>query len=340
MTRPPLKEVAALAGVSEPTVSRVLNGRLGVATATRDRVIGALRALGFDGVPEPRSVRRNTVGIICGEFLNPVFPTFVHHISAELGRRGYLTTVSVTDRDLAPEERCLAELSDYGVDGVVCIGGRHAELGAGLGHYRDVSDGGTPIVLVNGIATDLDVPHVRCDEGAGARKAVTHLIRLGHRDIGCVLGSSAYIPTTRLVDGYRQTIAAHDLVEPDGAITDAPFTLEGGRAAATRLIERGVTAMICGNDLMALGAVLAAISLTGSDTDISVVGYDGTEFTAHTHPPLTTLRQPFEDMARLISDAMISEIEGTNRFRDHFVFEPQLVARESTHPVRRSRTAV
>jgi LacI family transcriptional regulator, repressor for deo operon, udp, cdd, tsx, nupC, and nupG len=332
VTRPPLKAVAALAGVSEPTVSRVLNGRMGVAAATRHRVVVALRELGFHGVPEPRSDRRNTIGIVGGEFLNPVFPTLTHHISFELGRRGYLATVAITDRDLVPEERCVAELTDYGVDGIVFLGGRHAELDGRIDHYRDLAESGTPVVLVNGIATDLKVPHVRCDEGAGARKAVTHLIRLGHRRIGCVLGAERYIPTVRFIEGYRQTLAAHDIVEPDGAIVDAPFTMEGGRAAARRLIERGFTAMICGNDLMALGAVLAATSFAGTHTDISVVGYDGTEFTAHTSPPLTTLRQPFEDMARLVCDAIISEIDGTRRFRDHFVFEPQLLSRESTHP--------
>ena len=98
--------------------------------------------------------------------------------------------------------------------------------------------------------------------------------------------------------------------------------------------------MICGNDLMALGAVLAATSIAGTHTDISVVGYDGTEFTAHTSPPLTTLRQPFEDMARLVCDAIISEIDGTHRFRDHFVFEPQLLSRESTHPHKPVRAGV
>jgi LacI family transcriptional regulator, repressor for deo operon, udp, cdd, tsx, nupC, and nupG len=332
MIRPPLKDVASLAGVSEPTVSRVLNGRLGVAPTTRARVIAALSQLGFDGVPEPRSERRDTVGIVCGDFLNPVFPAFTHHISFELGRRGYLTTIAVTDRDLVPEERCVTELTGYGVDGIVFLGGRHAELDGRLDHYRELSANGMPVVLVNGIATDLPVPHVRCDEGAGARKAVTHLIRLGHRRIGCVLGAARFIPTVRFIEGYHDTLTAHGIDEPEGAIVDAPFTLEGGRAATRRLLERGFTAMICGNDLMALGAVLAAASFEGGRRDVSVVGYDGTEFTTHTSPPLTTLRQPFEDMSRLVCDAIMSEIDGTNRFRDHFVFEPQLLARESTHP--------
>lgn len=332
MSRPPLKTVAALAGVSEPTVSRVLNGREGVSDGLRARVVAALESLGFDDVPEPQTTRRGVIGIVCGEFLNPVFSTFVHHISTELGRRGYLCSVAVTDRELVPEERCIRELVQTGVDGIVFIGGRHSEVDGDLQRYRDLTEQGMAIVLVNGIATDLDVPHVRCDERAGARMAVTHLVQLGHTRIGCLLGSPRFIPTARFIEGYRETLAVHGIPEPDLAIVHTPFTLEGGRAGATRLLDAGITAMIAGNDLMALGAVLAG-RLRGGDP-VSVVGYDGTEVTVLTDPPLTTLRQPFEDMAQHIAEAMISVIDQSHRFDDHYVFEPQLLARSSTHGVR------
>lgn len=326
MNRPPLKDVAALAGVSEPTVSRVLNGRIGVAESTRHRVIAALETLGYRDVPEPRAVRRNVVGIICGDFLNPVFATFVHHISTDLGRKGYLTTVAVTDRDLVTEERCIAELVDTSVDGAIFIGGRHAEVDGDLTHYCDLAASGFASVFVNGHDTGIHAPHVRCDEQAAARRAVDHLIGLGHTAIGCILGSSRFIPTRRFVDGYRQALGAAGIDEPDEAIVETAFTLEGGRAGATRLIERGITAVIAGNDLMALGASLAA----AAHGPLAIIGYDGTDMTAFTSPALTTVRQPFEDMSQLISDAIVSEIDGSHRFRDHYVFEPQLMVRESS----------
>lgn len=328
--RPPLKDVAALSGVSEPTVSRVLNGREGVAVSTRDRVVEALRSLGYDDVPEPRRTRTGVIGLVCGEFQNPVFAAFVNQISTELGRKGHLTTVSVTDPDLAPEERCIDELVRCGVDGIIFLGGRHSHVNGDRTHYRSLADAGVPIAFLNGDDTGIDAPHVWCDEGAGARKAVQHLIRLGHTRIGCLLGSPRYVPTARFVSGYRAVLAEHGLPEPDGAIVDVTFTLEGGRAGANRLLDRGITAMIAGNDLMALGAILAASSHPRVH-EVSVVGYDGTEFTAFTDPPLTTLRQPFSEMAQLITDAIISEADGSHRFRDHYVFEPELVVRSSTH---------
>ena len=331
MGRPPLKSVADLAGVSEPTVSRVLNGRPGVASATRQRVVEALDRLGFRDVPEPRRSRRNAIGLVCGEFTNPVFPTLVHHLSTQLGRHGLLAIVAVTDPQLVPEERCIAELVDANVDGLVLLGGRHAEVDHDLGLYQRLLDEGLPLVLVNGGATSLDTPQIYCDEGAGAVKAVAHLAELGHTSIGCVLGSWRYVPTHRIAGGYRAALETAALEEPLDAIVETSFTLEGGRAGATRLLRRGITGILAGNDLMALGAIQAAtragLAVPG---DVSVVGYDGTDLTDMTNPPLTTLRQPFEDMAVLVVDALLSEIDGSHRYRDHYVFEPQLVARETT----------
>lgn len=337
MERPPLKQVAALAGVSEPTVSRVLNGREGVSAATRARVVEVLESLGYDETPEARPARRGVIGLVCGEFLNPAFAAFVHHISTELARRNHLTSIVVTDRELASEERCVRELEHARVDGFVFLAGHHAEVDGDLSHYERLHAGHVPLVLVNGMATDLDVPHVRCDERAGARLAVSHLIKLGHTRIGCLLGSSRYIPTLRFIEGYRETMAKHGLAEPPDAIVETAFTLEGGRAGATRLLDSGITGMIAGNDLMALGAVLA--SRVRDEPPVSVIGYDGTDMTQLTDPPLTTLRQPFEDMSRLVVDAVLAEVDGIHRFRDHYVFEPQLVARATTHSFRSTALA-
>jgi DNA-binding LacI/PurR family transcriptional regulator len=334
MVRPPLKDVAALADVSEPTVSRVLNGRPGVARPTRERVIRALASLGYTDVPEPRATRRDVVGIVCGEFSNPVFPTLVHHIGTELGRKGYVCTVAVTDPDLAPEERCITELVESGVDGYVLVGGRHAEVGGELEHYRELVSSGAPVVLVNGAATELDVTHVICDEGAGARQAVSHLVALGHTRIGCLLGSARFVPTGRFLDGYRHTMREAGLVEPEGAVVEAAFTYEGGRAGAARLLDRGMTAVIAGNDLMALGALHAAAGGHGGPSGLSVVGYDGTDLTAFTAPKLTTLRQPFAEMATHVALAVTSELDGSTAFRDQYVFEPSLVLGDSTHAAR------
>jgi DNA-binding LacI/PurR family transcriptional regulator len=332
VSRPLLRDVAALAQVSEPTVSRVLNGRTNVAAATRDKVTAALQQLGYTDVPEPKAVRRNVCGIVCGEFLNPVFPTLIHHISEALAREGFLTNVTVTDPNSAPEERCVRELRGSGVDGAIFVGGHHAEVDGDMSVYRFAAGEGLPMVLVNGGDTRLDVPHVYCDERIGAYKATTHLIELGHTRIGCVLGTDRFVPTGRMLSGYRSALADASLVPPAGAVTSVAFTLEGGRVGARKLLDAGFTGIIAGNDLMALGAIRAAASGVRDTGVVSVVGYDGTDFTSMSNPPLTTIRQPFEDMALHIASALVSEIDGSRRFRDHYVFEPELILRESTRP--------
>ncbi|MFW2380959.1 MAG: LacI family DNA-binding transcriptional regulator [Acidimicrobiales bacterium] len=337
MDRPPLRTVAALAQVSEPTVSRVLNGRTGVSDALRARVVTALSELGYHDVPEPTVQRRGVVGIVCGDLLNPVFPTMLHHISAALGRRGYLTSVAIVDEHLNSEERCLRELRANGVDGVVLIGGRHAEVGVDVETYRRLIDNDLAVVLVNGTETSLPVPHVRCDEGLGAAKAVDHLLGLGHQRVGCVLGSHRFIPSHRMQSSYRMALTEAGIEpDPNDVIVSSSFTFEEARAAAFRLIDRGVTGILAGNDLMALGVLRAGLDLGRSvPGELSVVGYDGTGITGLTKPALTTLRQPFEEMGNLIADAIRSETEGRG-FRDSFVFEPHLVARESSGPFQSS----
>ncbi len=331
INRPALKDVAELASVSEPTVSRVLNGRPGVARSTRARVVAALAELGFTDVPEPRAVQRGVVGLIVGELTNPVFPAFAHHIGTRLGRHGILTSVAAADPRLAPEERNIDEFLSAGVDGMIFVGGRHAEVGGDLGAYERLRERNVPLVFVNGDTTHLDVPHIRCDEGAGAERAVDHLVALGHERLGLILGSPRYIPTPRFIDGYRRALARHGLTEPDDAIVETVFTIEGGRAGGSRLVRQGITGVVAGNDLMALGAVSAAVSNGLSvPGQLSVVGYDGTDVTSYSNPPLTTLRQPFEDMSQLICDAVLSGIAGSHQFNDTYVFEPQLVARTTS----------
>ncbi len=329
--RPPLRDVARRAKVSEPTVSRVLNGREGVAPATRDRVLAALTEFGYTAVPKPAKTRRGAVGIVSAELTNPVFPLLVHEVVERLARHGVVATVGVAATGLASEERYVEEFGESGVDGIVFIAGRHAEQGADLTSYERLIDKGIPIVLVNGGPVPLPVPQIRCDETQAAQRAMEHLIALGHRRIGCVLGPTRYLATARFITGYERAAARAALDVSADTIAHSVFTYEGGRAGATRLLDQDVTAMICGNDLMALGAI-GACRARGLvvPADVSIVGYDGTDFTATADPPLTTMRQPFTDMGELVADALVAQIEGSNRYLDTYVFSPELLARSTT----------
>lgn len=328
--RPPLRDVAQLAGVSEPTVSRVLNGKTGVAERTRERVVAALSELGFTQIPTPSSDARRRVGIITGELTNPVFPELITAISARLARHDYVATIAVDATELHDERRYARDYLEMGVDGLVFVAGGHAERTARTALYDELTVQGMPIVLVNGGPTGLPVPHVWCDETIAAERSIEHLVSLGHSSIGCVLGPSRYLSTARFMAGYEQAMRRLGVADGRIGTIETTFSFEGGRAGATRLLNAGATGIVCANDLMAMGAIEAARTLGRSvPGDVSVIGFDGTDFTAMTDPPLTTLRQPFSDMGDLIADALLSEIAGVHRYRDHYVFAPDLVARRS-----------
>ena len=329
--RPPLRDVAQLAGVSEPTVSRVLNGKPGVAARTRERVLRALTELGFTELPTPSSDARRRVGIVTGELTNPVFPSLITAISSRLARHDYVSMSSVDATELQDERRYAREFLDAGVDGLVFLAGGHAERTARTDLYDELTVEGVPIVLVNGGPTGLPVPHVWCDETIAADRSIEHLVSLGHRSIGCVLGASRFLSTARFMAGYEQATERLGVVDGRVGTIETSFSFEGGRAGAARLIKAGATGIVCANDLMALGAIEAVRAL-GLDVpdDVSVIGFDGTDMTATTDPPLSTLRQPFSDMGDLVADALLSEIAGVHRYRDHYVFAPDLVARRSS----------
>lgn len=318
-------------------MSRVLNGRTGVAIRTRERVANALAELGFEHLPEPaehrplRPATRGTVGIITGELVNPVFPELAHRIMERLTGHDLLTTIGVADRHLADEQRYVEEFLNAGVDGLVFIAGRHAETGGDHTVYKELLANEIPFVLVNGADSGLPVPHIWADESIAAERAVAHLITLGHTKIGCVLGTTRFVPTNRFITGYERAMAAAGLEVPKAAIMHTSFTFEGGLASGRSLVSREFTGLICGNDLMALGAVTAARRLHRSvPGDVSIVGYDGTPTSSISDPPLTTVRQPYEAMGQMISDALISEIDQSHQFRQNLVFDPVLVVRSST----------
>ncbi|WP_031044917.1 LacI family DNA-binding transcriptional regulator [Streptomyces olivaceus] len=250
-----LAQVAKKVGVSEATVSRVLNGKPGVSQATQQQVSGVV----FAG------------------------------------------------------------------------GGLFAQADAPHDHYRLLAERNIPVVLVNASIPDLGFPCVACDDAVAVGQSWRHLASLGHERIGLVLGPSDHIPSRRKLAAARQTAEATDAALPDTHVERAMFSLEGGQAAATRLLDRGVTGVICASDPLALGAVRAA-RRRGLHVphDVSVVGYDDSAFMTCTEPPLTTVRQPIEAMGRAAVDLLCAQIQGTEVPHRELLFEPELVVRGST----------
>ncbi len=336
---PRLADIAAQASVSEATASRVLNGKAGVATATRQRVLAALDLLGYDRPVRLKQRSAGLIGLVVPELTNPIFPAFAQVIEQTLAGHGYTPVLCTQTPGGATEDELVEQLEQRGVNGMVFVSGLHADTTAATGRYAELASRGVPFVLINGYNPEIDAPFVSPDDHAAARMAVRHLVDLGHERIGLAVGPTRYVPARRKAEGF--VTALHALLgvprgDAELQVQRTLFTVEGGQAAAGVLLDQGCTGIVCASDLMALGAVRAARQ-RGLDvpTDVSVVGYDDSPLIAFTDPPLTTVRQPVQAMATAAVGALIEEIHGNPVQRTEFVFQPELVVRGSTAQVRR-----
>lgn len=327
-----LADIAAQADVSEATVSRVLNDKPGVAMSTRQAVLTALDVLGYDRPSRLRSKSALLVGLVLPELTNPIFPAFAQVIETSLARHGFTPVLCTQAPGGVHEDDYVRMLLDRGVAGIIYVSGLHADSTQDPGRYRELRERGLPIVLVNGFAEGVDAPFISNDDVASMQLALRHLVELGHSRIGLAVGPDRYVPVVRKITGFRQAMRAllgkedvEDLIER------TMFSVEGGACAAGRLLERRATAIVCGSDLMALGAIREARSRgLQVPQDLSVVGYDDSALVAFTDPPLTTVRQLVPAMGEAAVRALLDEIGGEPAPRAEYVFRPELVVRGST----------
>ncbi|MFJ9181265.1 LacI family DNA-binding transcriptional regulator [Streptomyces sp. NPDC102360] len=330
-----LADIAAQAGVSEATVSRVLNGKAGVAAATRQSVLAALDVLGYERPVRLKQRSAGLVGLITPELENPIFPALAQVVVQALTRQGYTPVLATQTPGGSTEDELTEMLVDRDVSGIIYVSGLHADTTSDPQRYERLRGQGVPFVLVDGYAPAIAAPFISPDDRAASRLAVTHLASLGHTRIGLAVGPRRFVPVQRKIEGFVRTMAERldlpeDEIERD-FVQHSLYTLEGGQAATSALLDRGCTAVVCASDMMALGAI-RAVRERGLDVpeDVSVVGFDDSPLIAFTDPPLTTIRKPVHAMGQAAVHTLLEEVGGTPAPRCEFVFMPELVVRGST----------
>jgi DNA-binding LacI/PurR family transcriptional regulator len=326
-----LADIAKQAGVSEATVSRVLNGRPGISEATRAAVLTALDVIGYERPTNLRGRRARMVGLIVPELQNPIFPALAEVVAGGLAQVGFNAVLCTRDRGRS-EAEYVEMLLERQVSGMIFAGGDYAEANAPHEHYTRLLQLRLPVVLVNAAADHLDFPRVSTDDAVAMEQAYSHLAYLGHERIGLILGPPDHVPSQRKLAAFEAVaarVSGASLLEE--LVERTRFSLEGGHAAASKLIGRGVTGIVCASDPLALGAIRAA-RRAGLDVpaDLSVVGYDDSIFMSCTDPPLTTVRQPIESIGRAAVELLMGQIEGSHVSTEELFFEPEVVARGST----------
>jgi DNA-binding LacI/PurR family transcriptional regulator len=328
-----LAEVARKVGVSEATVSRVLNEKPGVAEPTRQAVLTALDVLGYERPTKLRGERSRLVGLVLPELQNPIFPAFAEVMGAAFAQRGFTPVLCTQTAGGVSEADYVDLLLQQQVSGIVFVGGLYAQEEASHEHYARLHARRLPTVLVNASIKDLDFPCVSCDDSVAIEQAMGHLISLGHTRIGLLVGPPDHVPSLRKLAAARIVAERAGIPLAPDQISHSLYSLEAAQASAGRLLEAGVTGIVCASDPMALGAIRAA-KRAGFDVprDISVVGFDDSALMNMVDPPLTTVRQPIEPMCRMVIELLVSEIAGNGLSHDELLFEPELVVRGSTAP--------
>lgn len=335
-----IKEVARHAGVSLGTVSNVLNRPEMVTPATRQRVLDAIAELGYvrnDSARQLRAGRSRTVAIVVLDVSNPFFTDVVRGAEGVVEGAGGMLVVCNSGEDPAREGRQLDLLEEQRVQGILITPVRQGHP-SGLDR---LVDRGIPVVLVDRGSGRASRCSVAVDDVLGGRLAVEHLLERGHRRIAYV-GGPFSIP--QVADRHAGAAAALSDHHPDAELRRAVTTslsVAAGRQAAAELAElparQRPTAIFCANDLLALG-VLQELTARGLRVpqDVAIVGYDDIDFAAAAAVPLSSVRQPREQLGRTAAQLLLDEVaKGTQHQHRHVVFQPELVVRQSSEPPRR-----
>jgi LacI family transcriptional regulator len=327
-----IKEVARRAGVSIGTVSNVLNRPDLVAASTRTRVLAAIAELGYirnDSARQLRAGRSRQIAIVVLDVANPFFTDVVRGVEGAVEDHDVMVVVCNSGESASREQHHLDLLEEQRVRGVLITPVDDAPDSRLERFMRR----GTPVVLVDRGSGRPNQCSVAVDDVLGGRLAGTHLRERGHPRIAFVGGPFSI---QQVADRHTGIAASLDDAAEVSVVETPNLTVASGRTAAGRIADlpdpKRPTAVFCANDLLALG-VLQEMTRRGVRVpqDIAIVGYDDIEFAAAAAVPLSSVRQPREQLGRTAAQLLLEEIEaGTRHEHRHVVFQPELVVRESS----------
>lgn len=316
-------DVALRSGVSAAVVSYVLNdGPRPVAPQTRDRVLQAVRDLGYRPNAMARALRRgrmDAVGLVVPDIGNPYFAEFAREVTTRAADRQHAVLLSDASNDPEREHQHVQSLIQRQVDGILLISLRPHEQIAAL------REEATPIVIVDQVDESDPTRSVVIDNDGGARTAVQHLLDHGHRRVAFIGGPAGMPGADARRSGWREALGGP---EDSSLVYEAPFSRRGGHAAARSLLAGPdrPTAVFVSSDVQAIGALSACSELgVRVPEDLAVISFDGTEESEFASPPLTVMRQPIGEIAEA---ALRSLLDG-DELPPHTTIASELVVRRS-----------
>jgi LacI family transcriptional regulator len=325
-----LQEVAAMAGVSASTVSRILNGTAVVSDAKKQAVEEAIARLGFVPNPVARGLaggRTLSIGVITQAIDSPFYGQAMRGIEEALAAAGYSALFVSGHWDADAEARCIEVLRSRRVDGIIVLTGRLSDAA-----LRSCARA-LPVVVTGRKLEAPGLYALNFDNVEGGRLATDHLLRLGHRRIAFISGDGDHPDAVARHRGYRAALEAAGVVYDPKMVVPGRYFEQSGLEALEKLFQtrRRFTAIFAANDQMAFGAMLGLHRRSlRVPQDISLVGFDDLPASAYALPPLSTVRQPVHEIGRLSAQAMLELLKG--RAPSAIMPRPELIARESSQP--------
>ena len=327
-----IADVARAAGVSSATVSRFLSNPERVRLEKRNRIEAVISELRYVPDAAARALvteRSMTIGVVVPTLDLGSFAVGVEALQERLDAKGYMPLLTLSNFSQDLEARHVANLIQRGVDGIILVG---------LGHdprtYQFIEDSGIPFVNTWGYDADSAYPCVGFDNRAASRRITEYLISLGHRHIAMIAGGMEHANDRahdRLL-GYRDALLMNNIPLVEGREAEVAYDLERVRAALRELMahSKPPTAIVCGTDLFAFGAILECKQLGISvPDDVSITGFDNLPMAARFAPSLTTVQTPAYEMGLSAADYILARLNGEPVVQ-HLELEANLIVRAST----------
>lgn len=324
-------EVSELAGVSLATVSRVINDSGVVSPKTRDKVVAAMRELGYRPNTIAQSLatkRSNSVGVLIPELHGPFFGVMLSNIEDELRSEGKHVIITAGHSDDAIEKESIEFLASRNCDALIL----HV-YAVSNEYIEKLREKNIPLVVIGRSIPGMENNCISIDNEKGGYAATKTLLELGHRQIASITGPLWKNDGKRRLDGYRRALEEFGLEFNPEMLAEGDYEEASGRQGMRQLLQREIpfTGLVCANDEMAAGAVAVAqqrgMNIPG---DLSIIGFDNVFFTTYMNPALSTVHYPIDVMGRMAARCVLRDVYGMNGKDIQNRFEPKVVRRAST----------
>ncbi|MCI0578195.1 MAG: LacI family transcriptional regulator [Chloroflexi bacterium] len=327
-----IKRVAREAAVSTQTVSRVLNDRPDVAPETRQRVQEVMERLNYQPNAIARSLvssRTRTLGLLTADFSDYFFTQVIAGAEVEARKHDYFFMLGSTERNPQDEPEYLRLLTERHVEGILFA---RPSTEPDNRHLSKLLGDGVPVVTTAYYLPDETLTVVDVDNVDGGQQATRCLLEYGHQRVAMITGPTGWRSVKDRAKGYGRALEEAGLAVDPGLIVEGDWSYESGYQAMLALLARRVafTALFAQNDRMAIGAI-RALSEAGRRVpqDVSVAGYDDIPVAGYCTPPLTTIRQPMQELGALATRLLIQAIEKPGSIRGEVLLKGELVRRDS-----------